>query len=520
MTGISKTAFEVAIAECSVDDWCVQIKSLESEQLHIEGALSSEDITLLSSYIDKNKLLKEITLQSNALEVDLFTSIIQAIEQHNALKQLCIIDNTLSESHVEILSQFLKVTTHLHELSLNACLLSESSIQSLCTSLLVNRSVRLLDLTRQELSHESGASLQRLVLENQSIYSLKIDTHCLSEDIYDELDDLLNRNYEAMSDSLVTSWSIQTSIVLRKVGTISCLLASENGKIWVGTSEGFLYIWNPGDEDTQIVKKIQTFDEETRDSKRRINGMLEYKDVIWCITDDRYITILSTRSEKIVKRIPLHTHQAISICRYENMAYLGGTTGEISRWDLDTYTCLHTIVLNDRHPISSMHVDGSFLWVSTIVLPKRHCYILVFSKNLGLIAPWVAHTDVLHNITDYGDAIITSSMDGKLRVWDVSKFHYPEKSTNESAPLTATLKTELHGQLPNITKHIRCGNILICCGDDNILVLWNPYLHSQAPCKIHGSDYGMATLCKIDDKNFLSADKAGRIIFWSKVKKT
>lgn len=491
---------------------------LESSKVSVEQDISDEEIEQLINFLSKNVDIREVKLDSVNFESerwkDIFTTLTNSVQIESLLISRCPISLVFND-----LCAFLKLCTNLVHLKISNTDINESDFSKLCEILKNHTSLRKLDLKGNIILLNMANSLLSLVKENNGICTLFFESNDEIKQLEEEIKSIIKNNYEnILSSSSLIEWKIENSYVMKEARNVSCMLYTSNDLVWIGTVEGIIYIWDPSKGVEQNIKSIKVYDDSTRGSKRRINGMVEGDDkTIWCITDERYISLLSLDSLTVIKKLIIQSHQAITICRYKESIYLGGTSGEISCWDILTHECVHTIVLDDRHPISSIYVDDKYIWVGTIVHPKRTGYLLLFSytDTMKLISAWEAHNDIISNISKLDSHIISCSVDGSVKMWDISKLSSNELSEDLiSDEEKEFLIKELKDYKNIMSKHISCGNTIILCGRTNYIVMWDPIKNLKS--KVLASEKFVNCLHKIDDNSFISGDENNRIMLWKK----
>jgi hypothetical protein len=434
-----------------------------------------------------------------------------------ALQSLSLNSNAPGLEGIKAIADFLSLNTTITSLSLKNCQLGDTSVGYMTKSLGSTSLSRLsqLDLSDNQIGASGADSLIALLRTNHLLVHVNLHGNPIPEDKLNTLHSLTSYNQRLIDARQMTPWKSEASItILNEDGTpvgVTCATVLSNGLVFIGSSYGDVYVWNPLAEETpgsgrlsrsnlagsastasqflsgstgnalsrvrasvasidpsflrsgKIETKIITYEPESRPTKRRINALIDNQDgTIWCVTDERAITIVNIQDRSVQKRLPLHKYQAISISKFGTDIYLGGATGEVSLWRSDSLACRHEIVLDGRYPISAIHSDGEYIYVGVLVHPARAGHILIFSQAMELVQHFEAHSEFVSSIVSYNDTIITSSWDKLIKVWSIDK----------STAAVSLLHT-LDGHHDKVTSLVVYNDKAISCSDDNTLIVWN-----------------------------------------------
>jgi Ran GTPase-activating protein (RanGAP) involved in mRNA processing and transport len=459
------------------------------------------------------------------------------------LTRLCLNSNAPGLEGVKAIADFLSLNTTITDLSLRKCQLGDTSVGLLAKSLGSSSLSRLshLDLSDNQIGINGSDSLISLLSNNHLIVHLNLSNNiAIPLEKQSLLSSLTVYNQRLVDSRHITPWRSEASIsILNEDGTtvgVTCATVLSNGLVFIGSSYGDVYVWNPYDDESsssdgngssskssnnksssislpsksssspppssssssssssslsklshvrasiiasdpsflkngKIESKIITYEPESRPTKRRINALIDNQDgTIWCVSDERAITIVNIQERNVQKRLPLHKYQAISIAKYGMDIYLGGATGEVSLWRSDSLACRHEIVLDGRYPISAIHSDGIFIYVGVLVHPSRSGHVLVFSQAMELVQHFEAHSQFISSITTFQGKIITSSWDKLIKIW----------SFDQSSSSISLLHT-LDGHHDKVTSLVISNGKAISCSDDNTLIVWNMTPNSSTP---------------------------------------
>lgn len=508
-----------------------------------------------------------------------------------ALEKLSLNTNAPGLEGIKALSDFLSLNTTITALSLRNCQLGDTSVGFLAKSLGSTSLSRLshLDLAFNQIGAPGAADLISLLTTNHLLVEVNLDSNPVPEDRKKEVARLTAYNQKLVDARQITPWKSEASIVIlaedgTTVGVTSSTVLS-NGLVFIGSSYGDVYVWNPNVEETgsarsvvsvraaasggdpsfskqgRIETRIVTYEPESRPTKRRINALIDNQDgTIWCVTDERAITIINIQDRVVQRRLPLHKYQAIAIAKFGVDVYLGGATGEVSLWRSDSFVCRHEIVLDGRYPISSVHSDGDYIYVGVLVHPARAGHVLVFSQAMELVLHFEAHTEFISSIVTYDftpssssssstapssassssstsssdlppveqlsidpkaaessqtskpksgpqKRVITSSWDKQIKVWAI------DKETN-----TVQLLYTLEGHQDKVTSLVLSHGRAVSCSDDNTLIVWDitqqgaPIEEKRMLGAWGGSIY---SLFAAHNKLVSCSHKEGRVTLWS-----
>ena len=486
------------------------------------------------------------------------------------LETLSLASNAPGLDGIKSLADFLSLNTTITSLSLKNCQLGDTSVAILAKALGSTSLSRLshLELADNQIGAEGSSALISLLTTNHLLVHVNLSNNPIPEEKQKELDTLTTYNQRLIAARQIAPWRSEASIsILNDDGTpvgVTCSTVLSNGLVFIGSSYGDVYVWNPTADDGSASKagipsmrasllasdpsfmkqgkvetKIVTYEPESRPTKRRINALIDNHDgTIWCVSDERSITIISIQDRSVQKRLPLHKYQAIAIAKNGLDIFLGGATGEVSLWRSDSLACRHEIVLDGRYPISAIHSDGDLIFVGVLVHPSRAGHILVFTQSMELIVHFEAHSDFVSSIQTFreGDGavktqssssssssasvpsstptveeetsfnVITSGWDNLVKIW---KF---DKTQN-----TVTLIQTLDGHHNRVTSLVQTNGMAISCSDDNTLIVWDL---QKKPVEIKkrmlgawgGSIYSLMTA---HDKLVSCSHKEGRVTLWS-----
>ena len=504
-----------------------------------------------------------------------------------ALEKLSLNTNAPGLEGIKALSDFLSLNTTITALSLRNCQLGDTSVGFLAKSLGSTSLSRLshLDLAFNQIGAPGADNLISLLTTNHLLVEVNLDNNPVPDDRKKEVIRLTAYNQKLVDARQITPWKSEASIVIlaedgTTVGVTSSTVLS-NGLVFIGSSYGDVYVWNPNVEETnsarsvvsvrasasggdpsfskqgRIETRIVTYEPESRPTKRRINALIDNQDgTIWCVTDERAITIINIQDRVVQRRLPLHKYQAIAIAKFGVDVYLGGATGEVSLWRSDSFVCRHEIVLDGRYPISSVHSDGDYIYVGVLVHPARAGHVLVFSQAMELVLHFEAHTEFISSIVTYDytpsssastsassssssssssnlppveqlsidpkaaessptaasnagpqKRVITSSWDKQIKVWAI------DKQTN-----TVQLLYTLDGHQDKVTSLVLSHGRAVSCSDDNTLIVWDitqegaPVGEKRMLGAWGGSIY---SLFAAHNKLVSCSHKEGRVTLWS-----
>lgn len=503
-----------------------------------------------------------------------------------ALEKLSMSFNAPGLEGVKALSDFLSLNTTITSLCLKNCQLGDTSVGFLAKSLGSTSLSRLsnLDLSFNQIGGPGAENLTSLLSANHLLVEVNIENNPVPDDKKAEIQRLTAYNQKLVDSRQVAPWkSDATIVILNDDGTtvgVTCTTVLSNGLVFIGSSYGDVYVWNPNVEETnssrsvvsvrasaiaadpsfskqgRIETKIVTYEPESRPTKRRINALIDNQDgTLWCVSDERSITIINIQDRIVQRRLPLHKYQAIAIAKFGTDVYLGGATGEVSLWRSDSLICRHEIVLDGRYPISAIHCDGEFVYVGVLVHPARAGHVLVFSQTMELVLHFEAHSEFISSIVTYthtlksdsrsapapatdatssaGDEaeakaesseptspekpaeaapatetrIITSSWDKKIKVWTIDRSNF-----------TAKLLHSLDGHHEKVTSLVLSNGNAISCSDDNTLIIWDisssdtPSMQKRMLGAWGGSIY---SLFAAHSKLVSCSHKEGRVTLWS-----
>ena len=508
-----------------------------------------------------------------------------------ALEKLSLNTNAPGLEGIKALSDFLSLNSTITSLSLRNCQLGDTSVGFLAKSLGSTSLSRLshLDLAFNQIGAPGAENLISLLTMNHLLVAINLDNNPIPDDKKKEIARLTAYNQNLVDNRQVNPWKSEASIVILNddgttVGVTSSTVLS-NGLVFIGSSYGDVYVWNPNVEETnsarsvvsvraldsssdpaftkqgRIETRIVTYEPESRPTKRRINALIDNQDgTIWCVTDERAITIINIQDRVVQRRLPLHKYQAIAIAKYGVDVYLGGATGEVSLWRSDSFACRHEIVLDGRYPISAVHSDGEYIYVGVLVHPARAGHVLVFSQAMELVLHFEAHSEFISSIVTYdhptsssqssasSDAppselpsidpkaskkeqespqasssaqsssqgssatqtqkrIMTSSWDKQIKVWTINR------QTN-----SVELLYTLDGHQEKVTSLVLSHQRAVSCSDDNTLIVWNitqedaPIIEKRMLGAWGGSIY---SLFAAHNKLVSCSHKEGRVTLWS-----
>lgn len=203
---------------------------------------------------------------------------------------------------------------------------------------------------------------------------------------------------------------------------------------------------------------------------QRIIGSFVSGVAIWSFCEDKTLTI--SLGPKAMSKVEIG-HHPISVTKNGDFGYVGCGEGCILELDLtrqpdpsaisiDAY--LLRILDVQGHPVYSMHVDDTNVWVGT----KGEALILDRLSSHRYFS-WVAHTDRIVSILKMpdGKSVWTASDDRSIKVW-------PIRTVSQSGAVEVSSpqqpdKTLLH-HTQRIKDMILCGNHVVSIAGENSAV--------------------------------------------------
>lgn len=459
-----------------------------------------------------------------------------------ALESLSLSGNAPGLEGVKAVADFLGHNSTLTTLILRNSQLGDNSVLTLTKSLDPSDTLSrlaVLDLCDNQIGRDGASHLTSLLSRNHLIVTVRLDNNPLPDDARQALDQLTSANQALVDARSMAPWKSEATISIQgEDGTpigVTCATVLSNGLVFIGTSYGEVYVWNPSaDEGSsktvpslkhsvsmlmlssdpgflrhgKIEAKIVTYEPESRPTKRRINALIDNQDgTIWCVTDERSVTIIGIIERAVLKRLPLHKYQAISISKFGLDIYLGGATGEVSLWRSDSHACRHEIVLDGRYPISAIHSDGQYIYVCVLVHPSRAGHVLMFSPAMELLQHFEAHTDFISSIQTLNGKIITSSWDKTVKIWSI-----------DTASQLVVHEHTLDKHHARVTSVVTSNDRVISASDDNTLIVWDitKPRESMLEKRMLGAWGGnIYNLQAAHNKLVSCSHKEGRVTLWS-----
>lgn len=203
---------------------------------------------------------------------------------------------------------------------------------------------------------------------------------------------------------------------------------------------------------------------------QRIIGSFVSGVAIWSFCEDKTLTI--SLGPKAMSKVEIG-HHPICVTKNGDFGYVGCGEGCILELDLtrqpdpsaisiDAY--LTRILDVQGHPVYSMHVDDTNVWVGT----KGEALILDRLSSHRYFS-WVAHTDRIVSILKMpdGKSVWTASDDRSIKVWPIRTVSQ-SGAVEVSSPQTPD-KTLLH-HTQRIKDMILCGNHVVSIAGENSAV--------------------------------------------------